>query len=508
MSKPRLLIANRGEIACRIIRGAREEGWHSIAVYSEADATTPHVLMADEAHLLGPAAVHESYLNLEQIHRVIRETGATHLHPGYGFFSENPDFVESVTNAGVKMVGPSADAIRAMGDKVAARDAAEKAKVPLVPGSPPLPADPAVAIDYAESIGYPVLIKAAFGGGGKGMRLCHNRKELEGALELTRGEAGRSFGNDTIFVEKALLRARHVEIQLLCDSHGNGVYLGERECSIQRRHQKLVEETPCTVLKPETRKQMGEAAVRLALDIGYENAATVEFLLDDDGQPYFLEMNTRLQVEHPITEMVTGIDLVRAQLRIAQGETLPWKQEDIQPEGAAIECRIIAEDAAAGFLPASGPIHHVRFPEGLGVRNDVGFDSGGEVSVYYDSMIGKLITWGRDREEARQRMLRALDEYVIEGVRTNIDFQKWMLAHPDFIAGNTYTRYLDEHFKPEYLDRPDLDELARAIAAVAAYRERVGVGGPVQASGRGAVAADPHAPRVTAWKRGMSWSGR
>lgn len=502
----RLLIANRGEIASRIIRGAKDEGWHTIAIYSEADVSAPHVLLADEAHPVGPAPAHQSYLNVEKILAVAQVTGATHLHPGYGFFSENADFAERVTNAGIKLVGPSAAAIRAMGDKVAARNAAEAAKVPLVPGSPPLPADPQVAIGYAEKIGYPVLIKAAFGGGGKGMRLCHDAEQLVSALALTRGEAGRSFGNDTIFIERALLKARHVEIQILCDEHGHGVYLGERECSIQRRHQKLIEETPCVVLTPETRRKMGEAAVRLALDIGYANAGTVEFLLGETGEPYFLEMNTRLQVEHPITEMVTGIDLVRAQLRIADGEPLPWTQEEIRPQGAAIECRIIAEDASAGFVPQSGPVHYARLPQGPGVRNDVGFLPGREVSIHYDSMIGKLITWGRDREEARTRMLRALDEYLVEGIRTNVDFQRWALAHPEFIAGNTYTRFIDDHFRPEMLARPDLEDDAAIIAAVATFRHRQGSVGPV--SGESANAAGRATTPTSSWKRARRWSGR
>jgi len=503
----RLLIANRGEIASRIIRGAKDEGWHTIAIYSEADASQHHVLLADEAHPVGPAPAHLSYLDLDRILEVAVATKATHVHPGYGFFSENPDFVQRVSEAGLKLIGPTADAIRAMGDKVAARNAAEAAHVPLVPGSPPLPADPEVAVEYAEKIGYPVLIKAAFGGGGKGMRLCHDSAELQAALAVTRGEAGRSFGNDTIFIERALLEARHVEIQILCDEHGNGVYLGERECSIQRRHQKLIEETPCVVLEPATRKQMGEAAVRLALDIGYTNAATVEFLLDRNGNPYFLEMNTRLQVEHPITEMVTGIDLVRAQLRIADGEPLPWTQDEIHPKGAAIECRIIAEDASAGFVPQSGPIHYARLPQGPGVRNDVGFLPGREVSIHYDSMIGKLITWGNDREEARIRMLRALDEYLIEGVRTNVDFQRWAISHPEFIAGNTYTRFIDEFFRPEMLDRPDLEDDAAIIAAVATFRHRMGSSAPFAREG-GAPSAGVHAPRISAWKRARRWSGR
>jgi len=504
----RLLIANRGEIAVRIIRAARDEGWHSIAIYSEADRTAPHAQMADEAYPVGPAPSHESYLRMDRILAIAEKTGATHIHPGYGFFSENPDFVEQVEKAGIRMVGPSAAAIRGMGDKVAAREAAEKAEVPLVPGSPPLPADPEVAVEYAEKIGYPILIKAAFGGGGKGMRLCQDADDIRSALALTRGEAGRSFGNDTVFLERALLKARHVEIQLLCDEHGNGVHLGERECSIQRRHQKLVEETPCVVLTPETRAAMGEAAVRLALNIGYHNAATVEFLLDADGSFYFLEMNTRLQVEHPITEAVTRIDIVRAQLKIAEGQPLPFQQDEITRDGHAIECRIIAEDPAAGFLPASGPILWSRLPQGPGIRNDVGFETGGEVSIHYDSMIGKLIAWGKDREEARERMLRALDEYLIEGVRTNIDFQRWVLAHPAFISGDVHTRFVDEHFEPSMMHSEAKEQELASIAAMAAFRDRTGTVG-LRAENRGTTTDDdPAAPRTSSWKRSETWRGR
>jgi acetyl-CoA carboxylase biotin carboxylase subunit len=500
-SQPRLLIANRGEIACRIIRGARDEGWHTISVYSEADRTSPHVLLADEAQFLGPAPALQSYLDPARILEAATRSRATHLHPGYGFFSENADFAQTMMDAGLTWIGPTADAIESMGDKVSARLAAEKAGVPLVPGSPPLQSE-AHAIQMAERIGFPVLIKAAFGGGGKGMRLCHDARELTQALGVTRGEAGRSFGNDTLFLERALLRARHVEIQVLCDTHGNGVYLGERECSIQRRHQKLVEETPCVALTEDTRRAMGEAAVRLALGIGYVNAGTIEFLMDESGAYYFLEMNTRLQVEHPITEQVTGIDLVREQLRIAQGERLRFTQADIVPVGASIECRIIAEDPAAGFLPASGPILWARLPEGPGVRNDVGFETGNEVSVHYDSMIGKLITTGRDREDARIKMRRALREYAIQGVRTNLPFLEWVIDHPEFIEGRTYTQFVDDHFRPEMLNQPALDEIAATIAAVVAHRDRSGSAPTAHSVSTGAMEIfhDRQAPRPSAWK--------
>jgi acetyl-CoA carboxylase biotin carboxylase subunit len=371
----------------------------------------------------------------------------------------------------------------------------------------------------AEAIGYPVLIKAAFGGGGKGMRLCRNDKELIASLELARGEAGRAFGNDTVYLERAVLRPRHIEIQVLCDAHGAGIHLGERECSIQRRHQKLIEESPSMAVDGELRRRMGEAAVRLALGIGYQNAGTVEFLLAPEGEFYFLEMNTRLQVEHPVTEAVTGIDLVRAQLRIALGEPLPWKQEDIRPQGWSIECRICAEDPARNFLPTSGKIVWARPPQGPGVRNDWGVETGSEVPVLYDPLLGKLITWGGDREQARERMLRALAESRIEGIPTNLGFHRWALSRPEFIEGKLHTGFIEELFRPEELVTPEEEMLLARIAAVAAYREREspgvasgaygaaapGAGAPgFAASGAGGgpgTMADPLAPNHSPWKR-------
>ena len=525
--RPRLLVANRGEIALRIIRGARDEGWETIAVYSEADRRALHAVMADRSYPLGPAPSAESYLNIPRILEVARQARATHLHPGYGFLSENAAFAEACAGAGIIFVGPSPSAIRPMGDKVSAREVARTAGVPLVPGSRGLSADSHEAEAEAEKIGYPVLIKAAFGGGGKGMRLVRSREELFSALELTRGEAGRAFGNDLVYVERAVERPRHIEIQVLCDAHGNGIHLGERECSIQRRHQKLIEECPSPAISAGTRARMGEAAVRLAIGIGYQNAGTVEFLFAPDGEFYFLEMNTRLQVEHPVTEAVTGIDLVRAQLRLACGERLPWTQEQVTMRGHAIECRICAEDPAKNFLPASGRILWQRLPQGPGVRNDSGFETGGEVPVHYDSMLAKLISWGGTREEARQRMLRALDEYVVEGIATNLTFHRWALRHPEFIAGNLHTGFIEEQFRAEALEGPeDADILAR-IAAVAAHMERSGAagggfgvaGGAARggsgfgigisgatghggAGGNGAGGpADPLAPRISAWKR-------
>jgi acetyl-CoA carboxylase biotin carboxylase subunit len=533
--RPRLLVANRGEIALRVIRGARDEGWETIAVYSEADRRALHAVMADESYLLGPAPSTESYLNIPRILEVARRARATHLHPGYGFLSENAGFAEACAEAGIVFVGPPPSAIRSMGDKVSAREVARRERVPLVPGTDGLSADPREAAAKAKKIGYPVLIKAAFGGGGKGMRLVRSREELLSALELTRGEAGRAFGNDLVYLERAVERPRHIEIQILCDTHGNGIHLGERECSIQRRHQKLIEECPSPVIPPQTRARMGEAAVRLALGIGYRNAGTVEFLFAPDGEFYFLEMNTRLQVEHPVTEAVTGIDLVRAQLRLACGERMPWTQEQVTMRGHAIECRICAEDPARAFLPASGRILWQRLPQGPGVRNDSGFEGGSEVPIHYDSMLAKLISWGGTREEARERMLRALDEYAVEGIATNLAFHRWALRHPEFIAGNLHTGFIEERFRVEDLEGPEDSDILARIAAVAAHMERsggalgtapcggtppkdtagggsgiAGGGFGVAGSGFGVAGgtarggggpADPLAPRMSAWKR-------
>ena len=516
-ARRRLLIANRGEIALRVIRGARDEGWKTIAVYSEADRRALHTVLADEAWPIGPAPSRESYLDAGRILETARRVGATHIHPGYGFLSENADFAQACRDAGIGFVGPPPEAVRAMGDKVSAREAAREAGVPLIPGTGGFTGDAAQAAKLAAEIGYPILIKAAFGGGGKGMRLCRSREELVSALELTRGEAGRAFGQDLVYLEKAVPRPRHIEIQLLCDAHGHGVHLGERECSIQRRHQKLIEECPSPAVPAETRARMGEAAVRLALGIGYQNAGTVEFLYGPDGEFYFLEMNTRLQVEHPVTEAVTGIDLVRAQLRIAEGEPLPFTQEEITWRGHAIECRICAEDPAKNFLPASGRILWQRLPQGPGVRNDSGFETGSEVSVHYDSMLAKLIAWGETREEARERMRRALEEYGIEGIATNLAFHRWAIEHPEFIAGRLHTGFIEEHFKATHLAGPREAEIFAQIATVAEHGERTrpassfsglswgGTG--VARTGRGAGAApatgafDPLAPQISPWKR-------
>ena len=472
LAERRVLVANRGEIACRILRGIRDEGGIAIAIYSEADRTAPHVGLADEAYCVGAPPVGESYLNQERILEIAKRARVDLLHPGYGFFAENGGFAQAVQDAGITWIGPSPHAIKVMGDKIEARRAVEGSGVAVVPGSGELPPDPEKAVPHAEKIGYPVLLKAAFGGGGKGMRVAENRKELIAAVEMARREAASAFGNATVYLEKWIRRPRHIEIQLLGDQQGNVVHFGERECSIQRRHQKLLEECPTPARFPDLRNRMGSAAVEIAQAIGYQSAGTVEFLLDTDGSFYFLEMNTRLQVEHPVTEMVTGFDLVRRQLRIAIGQPLDVRQEDISWRGAAIECRINAEDAERGFIPSTGRIEGLHLPEGAGVRNDVGFINGTEVSPHYDPMMGKLIVWGEDRNTAIARSLRALHEYRIGGVRTNIPFHAWLLSHPRFIAGEIDTAFLAEEFRPEEMAGGDAETAAVVAAAIAAFRTR------------------------------------
>ncbi|HLA14856.1 MAG TPA: acetyl-CoA carboxylase biotin carboxylase subunit, partial [Gemmatimonadaceae bacterium] len=404
----KVLIANRGEIAVRVIRACHELGVRTVAVYSEADARSPHVREADEAVLIGPAPSSESYLRIDGILDAARSTGAEAIHPGYGFLSERESFARAVRDAGLTWIGPPPEAIAAMGSKTAARTLAVAAGVPVVPGTTKSIADAAEAAVLGEKFGYPVLLKAAAGGGGKGMRVVSAASELAGALEAARREARSAFGDDAVYLEKFITAPRHVEIQILADAHGTTLSLGERECSVQRRHQKMIEESPSVAVDPELRREMGETAVRAARAAGYVNAGTCEFLLDASGDFYFLEMNTRLQVEHPVTELVTGIDLVQWQLRIAAGERLPFQQEDISPRGWAIECRITSEDALNGFLPSTGRISHLHLPSGPGVRWDGGIESGSEVGLYYDPMLAKLIVWGENRDQAVRRMRRAL----------------------------------------------------------------------------------------------------
>ncbi|MDX1511430.1 MAG: acetyl-CoA carboxylase biotin carboxylase subunit [Nitriliruptorales bacterium] len=435
-----VLIANRGEIAVRIARACRELGVRSLAVYSEADRDAPHVRAADEAHLIGPPPAAESYLHTERILDVAARAGVDAIHPGYGFFSENADFARAVADAGLVFVGPPPDAIARMGDKLSAREVANAAGVPVVPGTDEPTDDPAVAMAFGEEHGYPVAVKAMFGGGGRGMKVVHDPAEMQAALEAAQREAQAAFGRGECYLERYLARPRHVEIQVLGDLDGTLVHLGERDCSLQRRHQKLVEEAPAPGIDADLRERIGSAAVSVAREMGYHSAGTCEFLLDDDGETfYFLEMNTRLQVEHPVTEMITGVDLAQAQLRIAAGEPLWFGQEDVRLTGHAIECRINAEDPAAGFVPSPGLITRLSPPLGPWVRLDTGAESGWEVPRAYDSMIGKLIVWAEDRDRARARMSRALSELVVEGIPTTTPFHKLAMEHEQFAAGTHST---------------------------------------------------------------------
>jgi propionyl-CoA carboxylase alpha chain len=482
MTSPRrirkVLVANRGEIALRVMRTCREMGIPTVAVYSDADLRAPHVQFADEARRLGPAPSAESYLAMDRVIAAALDAGADAVHPGYGFLSENPVFAGRVADAGLTFIGPPAAAIRAMGDKTGARRLVREAGGPTVPGTPEAVSSAATAAEFARSAGYPVLIKAAAGGGGKGMRVVHEEASLARALESARSEARTAFGDDRVYLEKYLEAPRHVEFQILADAHGTVLHLGERECSIQRRHQKVVEESPSPVVDEDLRRRMGEAAVLAARSCGYVNAGTIEFLLDADRRFYFLEMNTRLQVEHPVTEMRTGLDLVEQQLRIAMGEPLGVTPERLQFRGHAIECRICAEDPAHGFLPSTGTILHLRPAQGPGVRDDRGVEAGGEVSMFYDPMIAKLVVWAPTRPAAIARMRRALGEYEILGVRTNIGFCRFVLEHPAFAAGDFDTHFVDREFRPELLPAPDGDAVrAAAVACAAADHSRRTSGG-------------------------------
>ncbi|MCY4602296.1 MAG: acetyl-CoA carboxylase biotin carboxylase subunit [Acidobacteria bacterium] len=487
----KVLVANRGEIAVRVMRACRETGVPTVGVYSPSDRLAPHVRYADEAIGLGADRPAESYLDIGKLIDAARRTGADTVHPGYGFLAENAEFAAACRAAGLCFVGPSADVIELMGGKTASRAAAQAAGVPVVPGTDgPLAADlPDEDVRrMASSIGYPVFVKAVAGGGGKGMRLVQDPDALLGAVRAARSEAGTAFGNPAVYLERYVSVARHIEVQLLGDEHGNVVPFVERECSIQRRHQKVIEETPSVAVDTDTRRALGEAAANLARGVGYANAGTVEFLLDDSGRFYFLEMNTRLQGEHPITEVGTGGDLVRWQLRIARGERLALDPERmLTPRGHAIECRVYAEDPEAGFVPCPGRITTLRTPDGPGIRNDSGVAAGYDVPLFYDSMLSKLVAWGENRSEAIDRMARALTEYEIGGVRTTIPLFRWMLRHPDFLAGRFDTGYLDRTLAgrpPTPLQAPpaEAEEVALLAAAIHAVT-RAASGRPVEAAG-------------------------
>ncbi|NQS98900.1 MAG: acetyl-CoA carboxylase biotin carboxylase subunit [candidate division Zixibacteria bacterium] len=463
----KILIANRGEIAVRIIRTCREMGIPALAVYSEVDRGSLHIQLADEMALLGPPSPLDSYLNIERIIEIAQERGADAVHPGYGFLAENPAFAKRCEDEGITFIGPSSGAIELLGNKIASRKVMTEAGIPCTPGFEIVGMPISEIADKAHNIGYPVLIKAAAGGGGKGMRIVHHSKDLERSIEAARRESKSAFADDTVYLEKYLEKPRHIEFQILADHQGNIIHLNERECSIQRRHQKVVEETPSTAITPEIRAEMGQTAIEVVKASGYTNAGTVEFLYAGGGQYYFLEVNTRLQVEHPVTEETVGVDLVAEQIHIAAGHNLRLRQEDISQRGHAIECRIYAEDPANNFLPSSGRISFMKEPAGPGVRHDCGVYSGWEVPVHYDPILSKLIVWGPDRESSRKRMIKALENFVILGVSTTIEFLAKVLQHPDFIKGETYTDFIDKNFPggkiPDSAKYMDLALIAAAI---------------------------------------------
>src|SRR5271169_1719028 len=463
----KILIANRGEIAVRVIRACRELGIASVAVYSDVDRASLHVRKADEAYHIGAAAAAESYLNFAKILDVAKRSGADAIHPGYGFLSENAKFAQACADAGVKFIGPSAAAMEAMGSKTRARQAMEKAGVPFVPGTSRGLESPEQAEEVAARIGYPVMLKAAAGGGGKGMRLVHEPGQLKSALEAARSEAERSFGDSEVYIEKAIVNPRHIEMQVLADEHGNTVYLGERECSLQRRHQKVLEEAPSPIVDADMRRRMGEVAIRVAQAANYTNAGTVEFLVDKQNDFYFLEMNTRLQVEHPVTELVTGLDLVHLQIRIASGEKLPFTQDDVHLRGHAIECRIYAEDPDNNYFPSPGKITLLLAPSGPGIRRDSGMYEGWSVPIDYDPLLAKLIGYGTDRDQAIGRLTRALNEYFVGGIKTNISLFRRILSDPDFRAAKLDTGFLDRLLKQKRSEVA-ADPKAIEVAVIAA----------------------------------------
>jgi acetyl-CoA carboxylase biotin carboxylase subunit len=498
----KILVANRGEIAVRVIRACRELGIRSVAVYSEADRTALHCQMAEEAISIGPAPSLESYLNIDRIIEAARRTGSQAIHPGYGFLAENSDFCRRCEKEGIVFIGPNSSALELVGDKVRARQAMEKAGVPIIPGMKSVAAGLEECIAQARKIGYPVMVKASAGGGGKGMRIVCGEDELRPALEAGQREAKSAFGDDSVYLEKYIEEPKHVEFQVLADNAGHTVHLFERECSIQRRHQKIIEESPSPALDPELRAKMGETARKVMMTAGYNNAGTVEFLLDKDRRFYFLEVNARLQVEHPVTEMVTGVDLVHQQIRIASGQKLELRQEELRQRGHALECRIYAEDPAGQFLPSPGRILYLKEPRGPGIRHDCGIYSGWEVPIHYDPILAKLIVWAEDREAACRRMLAALDDYVLLGISTPIPFLKDVIRHPVFREGKATTGFIKAHLDGWAEAAKDGEKQRLALAAAAylasdqkpAYRPAV--------AGAGAGEADSPWKSLGRWRLG------
>jgi len=464
----KILVANRGEIALRILRTAREMNIATVAVFSESDRNSPHVRYADEAVCLGASPSSESYLNIDKILAACHQLRVDAIHPGYGFLSENPVFAKRVKEAGIIFIGPSPESMEVMGSKLAAKQAAAAYNIPMVPGTASAIEDRVAAKSIASKIGYPILIKASAGGGGKGMRIVENEAEFDEQMDRAVSEAISSFGNGAVFIEKYITSPKHIEIQVLGDQHGNIIHLFERECSIQRRHQKVIEEAPSVSITPAIREEMGRCAVDVARSCNYFGAGTVEFIMDEDKNFYFLEMNTRLQVEHPVTELITGVDLVKQMIYIAEGKTLNIKQEDLQIKGHSIEIRVYAEDPANNFLPDVGRLERYEKPEGNGVRVDDGFEEGMEIPIYYDPMLAKLITYGQNREEAIQKMIRAIDEFHISGVKTTLPFCRFVMKHEVFVSGAFDTNFINHHFTPAYLDaaqKPVEKELAALLSA-------------------------------------------
>ena len=463
----KILVANRGEIALRVMRSAREMGIKTVAIFSEADRHALHVRYADEAICVGPPPSSESYLRSDFIIQECKRLGVDAIHPGYGFLSENAGFARKVTDAGLIFIGPSPEAIEVMGSKLAAKQAVQKYDIPLVPGTAEAISDIPKAKQMAAEIGYPILIKASAGGGGKGMRIVEREADFEEQMDRAVSEAKSAFGDGAVFIEKFITSPRHIEIQVLGDQHGNIVHLFERECSVQRRHQKVIEEAPSAVLTPEVRQAMGEAAVGVAKACNYYGAGTVEFIVDDKLNFYFLEMNTRLQVEHPVTEAITGVDLVKEMIHIAQGEPLRFAQEDLSITGHAIEVRVYAEDPTNNFLPDIGKLQTYIRPQGPGIRVDDGFEQGMEIPIHYDPMIAKLVAFGKDRDEARERMKRAIDEYEITGIATTLGFCKFVMDHEAFVSGNFDTKFVEKYFTPEVLQQESSEDLQKLAAALA-----------------------------------------